>query len=181
MPLLAPSPTTLALVRPRPGPAPTFAEIVRSLPGGVGEQLRALVTDVVQQEVAAAQRLTTGRVEVLEAAQRQTEATQTKHSTAIITLEEKTDHNTDSIVALEESQETLHGEVQEARQTATTAAAAVDVHTRSWEELNKFLEQNTEDMDKIKSKLQTLLKRRGTGWDPDGPTPPPSPNPDPHF
>ena len=78
-PILAPSTTALTLVRPRIGAAPTFAEIVRSLPGGVGEQLRALVTDVVQQEVAAATRLTTGRVEVLEAAQRQTEATQTKH------------------------------------------------------------------------------------------------------
>ena len=180
-PPLAPSPPTLALVRPRAGTAPTFAEIVRSLPGGVGEQLRVMLTDVVQQEVAAATRLTTGRVEVLEAAQRQTEATQTKHTTAITTLEATTELNSSSIVALEESQETLHGEVQEARQTATTAAATVDVHTRSWKDLNTFLDQNTEDMDKIKSKLQTLLKRRGTGWDPDGPTPPPSPNPDPHF
>ena len=180
-PILAHSTTALTLVRPRIGAAPTFAEIVRSLPGGVGEQLRALVTDVVQQEVAAATRLTTGRVEVLEAAQRQTEATQTQHTSAITTLEEKTDLNNDSIIALEESQETLQGEIQEARQTATNTADAVAVHTQSWRDLNSFLEQNTEDMDKIKSKLQTLLKRRGTGWDPDGPTPPPSPNPDPHF
>ena len=180
-PLLAPSPTTLALTRPRPGLAPTFAEIVRSLPGGVGEQLRALVTDVVQQEVAAATRLTTGRVEVLEAAQRETAVTQTQHSSAITLLEETTTLNNGSIIALEESQEILHGEVQEARQTATNTAAAVAVHTQSWKDLNLFLDQNTEDMGKINSKLQTLLKRRGTGWDPDGPTPPPSPNPDPHF
>ena len=175
------STTALALLRPRPGVAPTLAEIVRSLPGGVGEQLRALVTDVVQQEVAAATRITSGRVEVLEAAQRETAATQTKHSSAITLLEETTTLNNGSIIALEESQEILHGEVQEARQTATNTAAAVAVHTQSWKDLNLFLDQNTEDMGKINSKLQTLLKRRGTGWDPDGPTPPPSPNPDPHF
>ena len=175
------STTALALLRPRPGVAPTLAEIVRSLPGGVGEQLRALVTDVVQQEVAAATRITSGRVEVLEAAQRETAATQTKHSSAITLLEETTTLNNGSIIALEESQEILQGEVQEARQTATNTAAAVAVHTQSWKDLNLFLDQNTEDMGKINSKLQTLLKRRGTGWDPDGPTPPPSPNPDPHF
>ena len=170
-----------ALVRqPRLSPAMTFNEVARMLPAGVGDHLRTLVTEVIQQEVALANRATAARVEVLEEAHRQYEAQQIDQDTALTELAAKTELNNGSIVALEATQDLLHGEITEARLSVANTAAAVAVHTQSWRDLNTFLDQQTEDMDKIKSKMQSLIKRRGSDWDNEGPTPPASPHPGPH-
>ena len=117
-------------------------------------------------------------MDVLEEAHRQYEAQQTHHATTLTALEATTELNNQSIVALEATQDLLHGEIVETRQSVVNTAAAVAVHTQSWGELTAFLDQNTAEMDKIKSKMQSLLKRRGSDWDIEGPTPPASPNPD---
>ena len=180
-PVATPTSGSTALVRPpRLGPAMTFSEVARMLPAGVGDQLRTLVTEVIQQEVALATRATAARVEVLEEAHRQYEAQQIDQDTALTELAAKTELNNGSIVALEATQDLLHGEITEARLSVANTAAAVAVHTQSWRDLNTFLDQQTEDMDKIKSKMQSLIKRRGSDWDNEGPTPPASPNPGPH-
>ena len=165
------TPTTLT-TRPPHTPPASFSEIVRSLPGGLGEQLRTMFTDVVQQEIAAATRVTNTRVGDLEAAHRQTEATQKQHAAAITTLETKQDGAHNSIQDLAATQQTMREEVTVAQASVKGMSAAVASHTQAWKDLNDFLTDQTAQMDEIKSSLQTLFKRRHA--DPDEARPAPA-------
>ena len=160
--------STTLTTRPPRTTAASFSEIVRSLPAGLGEQLRTMFTDVVQQEIAAANRLTNTRVGDLEAAHRQTEATQKQHAAAITTLETKQDGAHNSIQDLTATQQTMREEVTVAQASVKGMSAAVASHTQAWKDLNDFLTEQTAQMDDIKSSLQTLFKRRHADSDRDG-------------
>ena len=161
------TPTTLTTRPPRTSPA-TFSKIVRSLPMGIGEQLRTMFTDVVQQEIAVVTRLTNTRVGDLEAAHRQTEATQKQHAAAITTLESKQDGDHNSLQTLAATQQSMREEVTVAQASVKGMSAAVASHTQAWKDLNDFLTDQTAQMDDIKSSLQTLFKRRHADADRDG-------------
>ena len=172
--------STLTARSPRP-PSATFSDIVRSLPMGVGDQLRTMVTDVIQQEVAAANRLTTARVEELEAAHRKAEATQKCHGESLTTLETKqaADHN--SIQELAATQQTVEEALTASTTTVRGLSAALASHTQLWKDLDTYLTDQSSQMDSIKSSMQTLFKRNreDTGQPPEPRPAPASPGPGP--
>ena len=132
------TPTALTCRPPRT-PAATFSEIVRSLPQGVGDQLRAMVTDVIQQEVATANRQTNARVEELAAAHRQTEATQKHHAESITNLAAKQTADHDSIQNLVATQQTVEEALTASTTTVRGLSAALASHTQLWKDLDTYL------------------------------------------
>ena len=157
-PLATPTATALTPRSLRVPPA-TFSEIVRSLSMGVGDQLRTMVTDVIQQEVAAVNRLTTTRVEDLEAAHRTAEATQKLHAESLATLDAKqtADHN--SIQELAATQQTVEEALTASTTTVRGLSAALASHTQLWKDLDQYLTDQSTQMDAVKSSMQTLFKR----------------------
>ena len=154
-------PTATALTyRPPRTPTTTFSDIVRSLPMGVGDQLRTMVTDVIQQEVAAANRLTTARVEELEAANRKTETTQKLHADSITTLEAKQTEDHSSIQVLVATQQTVDEALTASQNSVRGLTAALASHTQLWKDLDVYLTDQSTQMDSIKSSMNTLFKRR---------------------
>ena len=171
------APSTAITVRPPRAATATFSDIVRSLPTGVGDQLRTMFTEVVQQEIATATRLTNTRVGELEAAHRQYETTQKHHADSIATLEANQDGDHIAIKGLVDTQKSTHEELAAAQASVRILGASVANHTQAWKDLNVFLSEQTTEMDSIKSTMQTLFKRRNVdaGWDPEVRPPPASP------
>ena len=134
---------------------------------GIGEQLRTMVTDFIQQEIAAANRMTNARVGDLEAAHRQTENTQKQHPAAITTLETKQDEAQHSIQDLATTQQTVQEALTAAQASVRGMSAAVASHTQAWKDFNEFLTDQTTQMTEINSLLQTLFKRRHADSDKD--------------
>ena len=130
---------TAITCRPSRMPTATFSEVVRSLPMGVGDQLRAMVTDVIQQEVAAANRQTNARVEELAAAHRQTEATQKHQTESITTLEAKQTEDHNSIQELVATQQTVEEALTASTTTVRGLSAALASHTQLWKDLDTYL------------------------------------------
>ena len=166
VPTVAPPATALTYRPPRTPPA-TFSEIVRSLPMGVGDQLRTMVTDVIQQEVAAANRLTTARVEELEAAHRKAEAMQKHQAESITTLEAKQTEDHNSIQGLVTSQQTVEEALTASTTTVRGLSAALASHTQLWKDLDVYLTDQSAQMDTIKSSMNSLFKRRHEDTDRD--------------
>ena len=122
-PTSSPSPTVsppagelpLTVRGQRTGPVPTFSDVVRTLPSGVGDQLRTWVTEVIQQEVAVATRRALARVSELEEAHRMHEAAAQQQAMTIARLESKQAEQGDTILVLEATHETLRDDVTETR------------------------------------------------------------------
>ena len=161
------STVTALTYRPPRTPPATFSEIVRSLPLGVGDQLRTMVTDVIQQEVAAANRLTTARVEELEAAHRKAETMQKHQAESITTLDAKQTEDHNSIQGLVTSQQTVEEALTASTTTFRGLSAALASHTQLWKDLDVYLTDQSAQMDTIKSSMNSLFKRRHEDTDRD--------------
>ena len=158
--------TALTCRPPRTPPA-TFSEVVRSLPMGIGDQLRTMVTDVIQQEVAAANRQTNARVDELAAAHRKTETTQKLHADSITTLEAKQTEDHNSITGLQATQQTVEEAITASSNTVRGLSAALASHTQLWKELDVYLTDQSTQMESIKSSMNSLFKRRHEDTDRD--------------
>ena len=184
-------------IRPaRLGPAPTFSEVVRTLPSGLGDQLRNWVTEAIQQEVTTVARQALARVDELETAHRQQEAIIKQQAERIAGMDAKQEEHGNTILLLEANQDTFRDDITTTRASLAATAHTVTEHARDWNDLRTFLTQQQASqaqqqanqvqlsaqlarIEANQSNMQSMFKRRGADRgadrDQDGPATPPSP------
>ena len=175
---------SLTVRGPRAGPAPAFSEVVRTLPTVVGDQLRTLLAEAIEQKVAVATRQALIRVGELEEAHRLHEVAARHQATAIAGLKAKQTEQGGSLLVLEATYETLRDDVTETRAALEVTGATVRDHTRDWTDLRIFLAQQTaqltwieERMEVNQSSIQSFFKRHGGDVDEEGRSSPPHQGP----
>ena len=165
--------------------APTFSDIVRTLPSGMGDQLRTLFTDAIQQEVAAVTRQALAQVGEIAAVQRQQEVMIQQQAVAMAGLDAKQEEHGQALLVMEANHDSLRDDLDTARETLRTTVNTVGEQARDWTDLRTFLAQQQAQsaqqfaqlarIEASQSHLQSMFKRRGADLDPEGPAPPPSP------
>jgi hypothetical protein len=190
------SESALTVRSARPGPAPTFSDVVRTLPSGLGDQLRNWVTEAIQQEVTTVARQALARVDELEAAHRHQEAIIKQQAVTIAGMDAKQEEHGNTLLLLEANQDSLRDDIDTTQTTLAATAQTVTEHARDWTDLRTFLTQQqasqaqqqtnqvqlSAQLARIEASLAAQAvpvpaarRRPRSGPDPEGPATPPSP------
>ena len=188
--------TALTLRPIRPGSAPTFSDVVRTLPSGLGDQLRNWVTEAIQQEVTTVARQALARVDELEAAHRQQEALIKQQAVTLAGMDAKQEEHGNTLLLLEATQDGLRDDIDTTRTSLAATVQTVTEHARDWTNLRTFLTQqqasqaqqqaNQVQLSAQLARIEASLvanavpapaarRRPRSGPDPEGPATPPSP------